>query len=118
MGIALVFEIGFQFGFIYLSEKLAFQVVHDMRTKLFAHITSLSHSFFDQNPVGQLITRLVSDLESVANMFGQGLFMIVADLLKLTIVVVVMLSVNIPLSMAVFMVLPLLILATRYFQKK
>ena len=117
MVVVLVAEVLIQFLFIYLSEGLAYRVVHDMRVKLFRHILSLSHKYFDQNAVGRLVTRLVSDLETISQMFGQGLFMIIGDLLKIAVIMVVMMQTNMQLSLGIFMVFPVLILATRIFQK-
>lgn len=113
----LVAEVLFQFLFIFFSEGLAYRVVHDMRVKLFRHILSLSHKYFDQNAVGRLVTRLVSDLETISQMFGQGLFMIIGDLLKIGVIMGVMLRTNMELSLGIFLVFPALILATRIFQK-
>jgi subfamily B ATP-binding cassette protein MsbA len=74
-------------------------------------------TFFDKSAVGRLVTRAVNDIETIASIFSQGLFMIIADLLKMLIVVVVMLSVSWKLSLIVFAVLPVILFATRKFQK-
>ena len=74
-------------------------------------------AYFDTSAVGRLVTRSVSDIETIASIFSQGLFMIVADLLKMSVVVVIMLSVNWKLSLIVFSVLPAILYATRVFQK-
>ena len=74
-------------------------------------------AYYDTSAVGRLVTRSVSDIETIASIFSQGLFMIIADLLKMTVVVVIMLSVNWKLSLIVFSVLPVIVYATRVFQK-
>ena len=73
-------------------------------------------SYFDKSAVGRLVTRAVSDIETIASIFSQGLFMIIADLLKMFLVIVIMLVVNLRF-LIVFSILPLIIYATRLFQK-
>ncbi len=117
MGGVLLMEVIFQFSFIYYANWLGQQVVFDLRTQLFRRLTGFKMAFFDKSAVGRLVTRAVNDIETIAGIFSQGLFMIVADLLKMLIVVVVMLSVSWKLSLIVFAVLPLILFATRKFQK-
>ena len=74
-------------------------------------------SYFDQSAVGRLVTRAVNDIETIASIFSQGLFMIIADLLKMVVVIIIMLVINWKLSLIVFSILPLIIYATRLFQK-
>jgi subfamily B ATP-binding cassette protein MsbA len=110
-------EVIFQFSFIYYANWLGQQVVYDLRTQLFKKLIGFRMAFFDKSAVGRLVTRAVNDIETIAGIFSQGLFMIIADLLKMIIVVVVMLSVSWKLSLIVFAVLPLILFATRKFQK-
>lgn len=117
MGGVLLMEVIFQFSFIYYANWLGQQVVFDLRTLLFRRLIGFKMSFFDKSAVGRLVTRAVNDIETIAGIFSQGLFMIIADLLKMLIVVVVMLSVSWKLSLIVFAVLPLILFATRKFQK-
>ena len=74
-------------------------------------------SYFDKTAVGRLVTRAVSDIETIASIFSQGLFMIIADLLKMVLVIMVMLYVDWRLSLIVFSILPIILYATRLFQK-
>ena len=74
-------------------------------------------AYFDKSAVGRLVTRAVSDIETIASIFSQGLFMIIADLLKMVLVIGVMLYVDWRLSLIVFSILPIIIYATRLFQK-
>ena len=74
-------------------------------------------SYFDKSSVGRLVTRAVNDMETIASIFSQGLFMIVADLMQMLIVIIVMLTLSWKLSLAVFVILPFILLATRKFQK-
>ena len=74
-------------------------------------------SYFDKSAIGRLVTRAVNDVETIASIFSQGLFMIIADFLKMGLVIIVMLVVNWKLSLIVFSILPLILYATRLFQK-
>jgi subfamily B ATP-binding cassette protein MsbA len=113
----LFLEVFFQFSFIYYANWLGQRVVYDLRKELFRRMIGFRMTFFDKSAVGRLVTRAVNDIETIASIFSQGLFMIIADLLKMLIVVVVMLSVSWKLSLIVFAVLPLILFATRKFQK-
>ena len=113
----LFLEVFFQFSFIYYANWLGQRVVYDLRRELFRRMIGFRMTFFDKSAVGRLVTRAVNDIETIASIFSQGLFMIIADLLKMLIVVGVMLSVSWKLSLIVFAVLPLILFATRKFQK-
>jgi len=113
----LFLEVFFQFSFIYYANWLGQRVVYDLRRELFRRMIGFRMTFFDKSAVGRLVTRAVNDIETIASIFSQGLFMIIADLLKMLIVVGVMLSVSWKLSLIVFVVLPLILFATRKFQK-
>ena len=113
----LILEVFFQFSFIYYANWLGQRVVYDLRRELFRRMIGFRMTFFDKSAVGRLVTRAVNDIETIASIFSQGLFMIIADLLKMLIVVGVMLSVSWKLSLIVFAVLPLILFATRKFQK-
>ena len=115
---ALVLEVLTQFGFIYFANWLGQQVIRDIRVKLFAHMLQFKKQYYDQSAVGRLVTRAVSDIETIASIFSQGLFMIISDLLKMLVVVGFMLYQSWRLSLLVFLILPLIIYATRVFQKK
>ena len=113
----LFLEVFFQFSFIYFANWLGQRVVYDLRKELFRKMIGFRMTFFDKSAVGRLVTRAVNDIETIASIFSQGLFMIIADLLKMLIVIGVMLSVSWKLSLIVFAVLPLILFATRKFQK-
>jgi len=114
----LVAEVVAQFYFSYWSNWLGQDIIRDIRNTLFQHISSFKMKYFDKEPVGKLVTRTVSDIESIASIFSQGLFMIVSDLLKMLIVIVVMFAVNWKVSLIVVAVMPFIIIATNIFQKK
>jgi len=117
MLLALILEVIFQFVFIYYANWLGQMIVKDLRVELFQKLIRFKMAYFDTSAVGRLVTRSVSDIETIASIFSQGLFMIVADLLKMSVVVIIMLSVNWKLSLIVFSVLPVILYATRVFQK-
>lgn len=87
-----------------------------MRIKIFNHILKFKMSYFDKNSVGRLVTRVVSDIETIAAFFSNGVFTIVSDILKMVAVLVVMFVLNWKLTLVAIIVLPLLIYATKVFQ--
>ena len=117
MLLALILEVVFQFLFVFYANWLGQKVIKNLRVKLFEKIIFFNMSYFDQTAVGRLVTRAVSDIETVASIFSQGLFMIIADLLKMVLVMVVMIYVDWRLTLIVFSILPIILYATRLFQK-
>ncbi|PWK18332.1 ABC transporter ATP-binding protein [Xanthomarina spongicola] len=113
----LLSEVICQLLFIYYSGYLGQSVVKDIRVKLFDHMIRFRMKYFDNSSVGVLITRAVTDMERIADVFGEGLFMIFRDLLTMLVVSLVMLYMNWELSIIVFLMLPLVLYATRIFQK-
>ena len=113
----LLLEVVFQFLFVYFANGLGQNVIRDLRTTLYKKIIGFRMSYFDKSAIGRLVTRAVNDVETIASIFSQGLFMIIADFLKMGLVIVVMLVVNWKLSLIVFSILPLILYATRLFQK-
>jgi len=116
MLILLLFEVLIQFIFVYLANWLGQHIIKDIRKELFHHIIHFKMAYIDTSSVGQLVTRVVSDLETIASFFSQGLFMIVGDLLKMTVVIIAMLVINWRLALITLAVLPILIYATKLFQ--
>lgn len=117
MFFSLLLEVVFQFLFVFYANLLGQKVIKDLRVKLFNKILHFKMAYFDKTAVGRLVTRSVSDIETIASIFSQGLFMIIADLLKMVLVAGVMLYVDWGLSVIVFSVLPIILYATRLFQK-
>ena len=118
MGIVLLCEVFSQFYFVYWANWLGQDIVKDIRKKLFKHLLSFRMKYFDLVPVGQLVTRSVSDIESIARIFSQGLFMIISDLMKMVVCMGIMFWMNWKLSLIVVFAMPILIYFTRLFQKK
>ena len=116
--IALLFCEGFvQFFYIYLSTWIGQNVILDLRKKIFKHILSLKMTYFDKTPIGTLVTRSVSDIETIADIFSQGLLVIIAELLKLVIVIVVMFYTDWRLSIIALLTIPVLLIATAWFKR-
>lgn len=113
----LFLEVSFMFLFAYYANWLGQKVIKDMRVEVFEKIIKFKMSFFDKNAVGRLVTRTVNDIETIASIFSQGLFMIIADVLKMFTVLIVMLIISWELTLVVISIFPILIYATRVFQK-
>ena len=106
-----------QFFGAYFSNLLAQNIIRDMRKKLFQHIVSFKMQYFDRTPIGALVTRVVSDLEAVSEVFSAGLIAIIGDLIMLVAVVVFMLFTNAELTLMALIPIPFLVIATRIFAK-
>lgn len=117
MLVLLILEVISQLLFIYYASWLGQSVVKDIRVKLFRHILKFKMTYFDKSSVGVLITRAVTDMERIADIFGQGLFMIFSDILKMLVVAGMMFYMNWKLALIVFTTLPIIVIATKIFQK-
>ncbi|WP_111308363.1 ABC transporter ATP-binding protein [Confluentibacter sediminis] len=113
----LILEFVFQLVFTYYSGWLGQHVVKDVRLKLFNHLLRFKMKYYDNSSVGVLITRSVTDMERIADIFGQGLFTIFRDLLTMIVISGFMFYKSWKLSLIVFAVLPLVMYASRLFQK-
>ena len=118
MGMVLLMEVFSNFYFVYWANWLGQDIIKDVRTKLFQHMLSFRMKYYDNAPVGQLITRSVSDMESIAKIFSQGLFMIGSDLLKMGVILIFMFKENWRLTCIVIIAMPILVVVTRVFQRK
>lgn len=117
MMIVLFLEVIFMYLFTYYANWLGQKVIKNLRVDVFQKILKFKMSFFDKNAVGRLVTRTVNDIETIASIFSQGLFMIIADILKMITVLSVMTIINFELTLVVVSIFPFLIYATRVFQK-
>jgi len=113
----LLLESIFQFLFMYVANWIGQSVIKDIREKLYKKILSFRLKYFDNTPIGALVTRSVSDIETIAEIFSQGVLVIFSDLFKIAIIVVWMFSRDVMLSLISLVVFPLLIWATMYFQR-
>ena len=118
MGIVLLLEVFSQFYFVFWANWLGQDIVKDIRIKLFKHMLSFRMKYYDNAPVGQLVTRSVSDIEAIARIFSQGLFMIISDLMKMFVVMGFMFYMNWKLTWIVIVAMPVLVFVTRIFQRK
>jgi len=117
MAAVLIGEVLFQLLFIYFSNWIGQQVIKDIRVKLFDHMLTFKMQYFDKSAVGRLVTRAVGDIETISSIFSQGLFMIIADLLKMSVVLAFMFYESWRLTVIVLAVFPIILYATRVFQK-
>lgn len=115
--VMLVLEALFQFFMTYFSNLLAQNVIKDMRIKLFEHMSAFKMKYFDQTPIGSTVTRVVSDIEAISDVFSQGLVNMLADLLVLITIVAWMFWSDPLLALFILIPIPLLIIATRIFAK-
>ena len=113
----LVLEVLFQFSFIFYANWLGQHIIKDLRIRLFGLMMRFKMKYFDTSSVGRLTTRAVNDIETISSIFSQGLFMIIADLLKMTAIATFMLYQSWRLSLIVFVILPVILIATRLFQR-
>ena len=117
MMLVLLFEVIFMYLFTFYANWLGQKVIKDLRVNVFEKIVKFKMSFFDKNAVGRLVTRTVNDIETIASIFSQGLFTIIADILKMITVLIVMTVISPELTLVVISIFPVLIFATRVFQK-
>ncbi|MFT7188506.1 MAG: ATP-binding cassette subfamily B multidrug efflux pump, partial [Sediminicola sp.] len=117
MSAVLLGEVLSQLSFNYYANWLGESVIRDIRIALFKHMIGFRMKYFDGSSIGVLVTRAVADMQRIGEIFSQGFFVIVSDLLKMFVVAGVMLVMNWRLSLIVFAILPLLLYATRLFQK-
>ena len=113
----LMLEVIFMLSFIYFTNWLGQSVIRDIRVKLFKLMLSFKLKYYDTSAVGRLTTRAVNDIETISSIFSQGLFMMIADLLKMIVILGVMLYKSWQLTLIVMSILPLILYATRVFQR-
>jgi len=117
MLVLLVVQSVIQYSHTLLTNTLGQSAIRDLRINVFNHITKLRLKFFDKTPIGQLITRTVSDLETISDIFSEGLIVIIGDILQVIAIIGVMLYADWSLTLMVLLPMPLLIMATSVFQK-
>lgn len=117
MFVLLILQTVFQYSHTLLTNTLGQSAIRDLRINVFNHITRLRLKYFDNTPIGQLITRTVSDLETIAEIFSEGLIVIIGDVLMVIVIIGVMVYKDWTLTLVVLLPMPLLIMATSVFQK-
>lgn len=113
----LVVQSIIQYSHTLLTNTLGQSAIRDLRINVFNHITKLRLQYFDKTPIGQLITRTVSDLETISDIFSEGLIVIIGDILQVIAIIAVMFYADWELTVIVLLPMPLLIMATSIFQK-
>lgn len=117
--IALVFaETVLNFFLVYFSNYISQNVIRDIRERLYNKLIYFKTSFFDKTPIGQLVTRAVGDVETIATVYTDGFLMVFGDILRIIFVLVMMFSTNVHLSYITLAILPLMVIITRFFQKR
>lgn len=106
-----------QFYYIYYAAWIGQHVIQDLRGKIYKHIISLKLSFFDKTPIGTVVTRTISDIETIAAIFSEGLLIIIAELLKIVVILMVMLYTDVKLTIVSLASIPLLLIATHWFKR-
>ena len=114
----LIVNVILQYAFIYITNLLGQSVIRDLRTRIFNHIVSLRSAYFDKTPIGQATTRTINDIETINQVFTQGVITMIADILGLIAVLVIMFTTSFRLSMICMISVPLLIIATYIFKEK
>lgn len=117
IGLLLFLEGLFQFVLNYFSNVLAQKVISELRVKLFNRLLSFKTSFFNKTPVGLLMTRVVSDIETVAGVFSDGLLLLFGDLLKILLIIGMMFNIDAQLAIISLLIIPNMYWITRYFQR-
>lgn len=113
----LVLEAVVQFGDSFLTNRLGQSIIKDLRIQLYKHILNLRLKYYDNTPIGTLVTRAVSDIEVIADIFSEGLIVIIGDILKLIVILCVMLMFNYKLTLISLVSIPLLLIATYLFKR-
>ncbi|WP_426476032.1 ABC transporter ATP-binding protein [Chryseobacterium sp. CBSDS_008] len=117
--VGLVFaETVLNFFLVYFSNFISQNVIRDIRERLYAKLIYFKTSFFDKTPIGQLVTRAVGDVETIATVYTDGFLMVFGDILRILFVLIMMFSTNVHLSYITLAILPLMVVITRFFQKR
>jgi ATP-binding cassette subfamily B protein len=114
--LVLCTELTFRYFQVVVTESIGQNVVFDMRTKLFGHLQRLSSSYFDRNPVGRLMTRVTSDVESLSEFFSLEVVTILVDFVKLAAIIGILLWMDIRLALVTFTVVPILLVLSHFFR--
>jgi len=114
---ALLVSFGCRYGQTYIMQSTGQQVMVDIRMRIFSHIQQMSLSFFDRNPVGRLITRLTNDVDALNEFLAQGMVSLLGDSARLVFIVITMLLLSWRLALISFIMLPVMVLATMFFQR-
>ncbi|MFI5264852.1 MAG: ABC transporter ATP-binding protein, partial [Candidatus Kapaibacterium sp.] len=115
---SILFQAAVQYAQSIITQWIGQKTIYNFRKELFEHIQTLSLRFFDQNPVGRLVTRLTSDIEVLNELFTSGIIMVFADIFVIVWIFIFMFSISWKLTLMVMCVFPFLLIATAIFRKK
>ncbi len=115
---ALVLEFLVEYGQTLLTTYLGQRVMYDLRMQIFGHLQRLSISYFDRNPVGRLMTRVTSDVETLNELFSSGVVTVFGDVFTLLAIMTMMLWIDWRLALVTFAVIPLVWLTARIFRRR
>jgi ATP-binding cassette subfamily B protein len=113
----LVFEALIQYIQTQLANKVAQSITFDLRSEIYAHVVRFKLGYFDKTPVGQVVTRVISDVDGIADVFSAGILDIFRDLLKLVFIIGFMFWLDWKMTLIILIPIPLLFYATRLFQQ-
>lgn len=117
--VGLVFaETILNFFLVYFSNYISQNVIRDIRERLYNKLIYFRTAFFDKTPIGQLVTRAVGDVETIATVYTDGFLMVFGDVLRIIFVLFMMFQVDVHLSYISLAILPLMVVITRFFQKR
>jgi ATP-binding cassette subfamily B protein len=115
---ALLLEFLIEYGQTLLTTYLGQRVMYDLRMQIFGHLQRLSISYFDRNPVGRLMTRVTSDVETLNELFSSGVVTVFGDVFTLVAIMAMMLWIDWRLALVTFAVIPLVWLTARIFRRR
>ncbi len=113
----LIVETILQYVFTYYGNLVGQNIIKDIRNEVFQHVLNFKSKYFDKTPIGRLVTRTVSDIETVAEMFSAGILVIVGDLLKIIFAVICMFYINWDLAIITLVPIPILLIGTSMFKR-
>lgn len=116
--VLLAVQSGFQYIHTYISGRIGQYVIRDIRIQLYQHIVNLRLKFFDKTPIGRLVTRTISDVETLADVFSEGLAAMAGDLLQIIFILVFMFITDWRLALISLSTIPLMLLSTYIFKEK
>lgn len=114
----LVIQSIFQYVHTYLSGRIGQYVIRDIRIKLYSHLVNLRLKFYDKTPIGRLVTRTISDVETLADVFSEGLAAMAGDLLQIVFILIFMFAMDWRMALVGISTFPLMLLATYVFKEK
>jgi ATP-binding cassette subfamily B protein len=114
----LILTFSLQYAQVYIMQLTGQRAMYDIRVELFSHLQKMSLSFFNRNPIGRLVTRVVNDVEVLHEMFTQGIVAAIGDLFSLSGIAIALLILDIRLALLTFIVLPPLLYATKIYRDR